>query len=205
MVSDKLKRVIFKKMYNDLKGVEIIPYKDSIWFIDRKNKYWYFEYGKSGVLWWNYDFFSSFFLLFSMKMNDFEPIISEWVEEVLNCKVNTAELDCHSVNNQVEEVLNCKVNTADFGIYPTAIEVEEVLNCKVNTAQASCFRKHQRVEEVLNCKVNTAYIRNEGHTVLVEEVLNCEINTTRWYSGRPVLQVEEVLNFTPNEGKETPT
>ena len=42
MISERLKKVIFDKLYNDLFNVEIIPY-NNIWFIDRDNKYWYFE------------------------------------------------------------------------------------------------------------------------------------------------------------------
>ena len=75
MVSDRLKQVIFKKLYMDLKGVEIIPYNNSIYFIDREKKYWYFEYEKNGELWWRYDFFSNFFRLFSLKPNDYSIIM----------------------------------------------------------------------------------------------------------------------------------
>ncbi len=89
IISDKLKKVIFKKLYEDLSHVEIIPYQNSIWFIDRKNEYWYFEYEKSGTLWWRYYFFEGFFNLFSLELDDYQPIISEWVEEVLNYKVET--------------------------------------------------------------------------------------------------------------------
>ena len=61
MISDGLKQVIFKKLYMDLKGVEIIPYNNSIYFIDREKKYWYFEYEKNGELWWRYGFFFQIF------------------------------------------------------------------------------------------------------------------------------------------------
>ena len=87
IISDRLKKFIFKKLYEDLSHVEIIPYKDSIWFIDRENEHWYFEYEKSGTLWWRYHFFESFFNLFSLEFKVYQSIISEWVEEVLNYKV----------------------------------------------------------------------------------------------------------------------
>ena len=91
MVSSRLKQVIFKKLYMDLKGVEIIPYNNSIYFIDREKKYWYFEYEKNGELWWRYGFFSNFFQFFSLESNDYSIIMGEWVEEVLNCKVSTTD------------------------------------------------------------------------------------------------------------------
>lgn len=83
----KLKNIIFDKLYEDLSNLEIIPYKNSFVFINRDQKYWYLEYQKSGDLYFKHQFFVNFFSLFSIEYLDFQPIISEWVEEVLNCKV----------------------------------------------------------------------------------------------------------------------
>jgi hypothetical protein len=83
----RIKKRIFDKLYNDLKDVEIIDCGNSIWFVDRDKEYWYLEYDKSGDLWWRYLFFDNFFLLFSMERSEYEQVIAEWVEEVLNCKV----------------------------------------------------------------------------------------------------------------------
>ena len=89
MVSERLKQLIFKQLYTELGNVEIIPYKDSIWLIDREKEHWYFEFETSGRLWWRYYFFNSFFTIFSLEPKDFEPILASWVEEVLNHKVTT--------------------------------------------------------------------------------------------------------------------
>ena len=67
----RLKKIIFNKLYEDLKHVEIINYKESVWFIDREKKYWYLECEKDGILWWKYDFFTNFFRLFSMERSEF--------------------------------------------------------------------------------------------------------------------------------------
>jgi hypothetical protein len=172
MVSDRLKDIIFKKLYKELSKVEIISYKDSVYFIDRDNKYWYFEYENEGKLWWRYDFFKSFFVLFSLESPDFDKVMSEWVEEVLNCKVNTTLVINRARALVVEEVLNCKVNTTRCGYFNGDCQVEEVLNCKVTTTVVGwAYSRQLKVEEVLNCKVNTtscAYLEDiEG----VEEVL----------------------------------
>jgi len=86
----RIKKRIFDKLYNDLKDAEIIDCMDSIWFVDRDKRYFYLEYEKSGQLWWRYQFFDNFFLLFSMREPEYERVIAEWVEEVLNCKVDIA-------------------------------------------------------------------------------------------------------------------
>ena len=90
ITESRLKELIFKKLYQDLSNAEIIEYKDSIWLINKKKKYWYFQYNKSGILNWRYDFFKNFFNMFSLEKNEYEPILAEWVEEILNCKVNSA-------------------------------------------------------------------------------------------------------------------
>ena len=134
-MNDKLKKVIFDKLYMNLSNAEVIDCDRSIWFIDREEKYWYLEYEKSGELWWRLPFFEDFFLLFSMERDEYEPIIIEWVEEVLNCKVTTSFRHWRRRNISVEEVLNCKVTTSSSLNHFTVVEVEEVLNCKVTTSR----------------------------------------------------------------------
>ena len=107
MVSERLKQLIFKQLYKELGKVEIIPYKNSIWFIDRENKYWFFEYNDE-YLWWRYNFFPSFFSVFSLEREDYEPILSSWVEEVLNHKVSTTSFEKTVFPNEIDEVLNQK-------------------------------------------------------------------------------------------------
>jgi len=90
-MNTRLKKRIFDRLYEVLKDAEIIDCMGSIWVVDRDKEYCYLEYKKSGVLWWRYRFFYNFFLLFSMQQHEYERVIAEWVEEVLNCKVNTTK------------------------------------------------------------------------------------------------------------------
>ncbi len=127
-MKDKLKKVIFDKLYMNLNNAEIIEFNGSIWFIDREEKYWYLEYKKSGKLWWRYQFFNNFFHLFSMESNEYEPIIIEWVEEVLNNKATTSGSVLQFRTPKVEEVLNNKVTTSQYNGAIDVHWVEEVLN-----------------------------------------------------------------------------
>ena len=106
MISDKLKKIVFDELYRELGKAEIINYNGNIWFIDRQKKYWYFELQKDGRLWWRYSFFNDFFTFFSFDSTQFEPILKDWVEEVLNCKVNTTDGGVYYAPELVEEVLN---------------------------------------------------------------------------------------------------
>ena len=136
MVSGRLKDIIYKKLCEDLSRVEMIHYKTFVWFIDRENKCWYFRYDKSnGLLLWKYGFFSDFFTIFTMDSNEFTPIISSWVEEVLNCRITTTDIGTYSNSYMVEDVLNCKVTTTSSGDGVPLIWVEEVLNHNVENKE----------------------------------------------------------------------
>jgi hypothetical protein len=150
MISDKVKNIIIKFLSDEMKKVEIINYNGNIWFIDREKKYWYFELQKDGRLWWRYGFFNDFFSLFSLDSNEFEPILKDWVEEVLNCKVNTTQKGLFNFTTSVEEVLNHKVDTTVSADYNDELRVEKALDCNVDTTSPRFLFHPSLVEDVLN-------------------------------------------------------
>jgi hypothetical protein len=178
MVKDRVKEIIFKKLYMDLSKSEIIPYKDGIWFINRDRKYWYLEYKKNGALWWRYDFFENFFFMFSLKREDYEPIICEWVEGVLNYRVIKTWKTSSKLSNEVGDVLNCKVTTSNSQCFTDLYTLEEVLNCKVITPTIGMAKWTSKVEEVLNCKINRTNPFPYPLDGFLDEVLNSNIPET---------------------------
>ena len=131
---ERLKKIIFKKLDQDLGHAEIIvDDNNSIWFIDRVNKYWYLELRSEGVLWWRYSFFNDFFPLFGMERKEYEPVIAEWVEEVLKREVSSTLQSKIAYQNQVEEVLNRKVNSTQRNHMNDCDELEEVLKRGVSS------------------------------------------------------------------------
>ena len=154
MVSSRLKGIIFNKLYSDLSQVEIIHYKDEIWFIDRNIKSWYFMYKTfNNMLWWRLQYFNTFFEVFSLTESEFVPVLSSWVEEVLNHKVDRTLKKKRFETFQVEEVLNHKVDRTVpmCSMLPTT--VGEVLKYKVDSTVLGVNLKWSVVEEVLNNEV----------------------------------------------------
>jgi hypothetical protein len=150
-VETRIKKIIFSKLYEDLSQVEIIPCDNSLWFIDRENKCWFFEYNLLwGSLWWRLDFFRNFFNLFSMKIDEYEPYICEWVEEVLNCKVYQTNKCVNSQNSMVEQVLNCKVYEPPTKITRVLYGAKENLNYKVNSSLFLVGTIPSQMEEILS-------------------------------------------------------
>ena len=194
MVPDRLKKIIFRKLYNDLSHVEIIPFNNSTWFVDRDEKYWYFELQKDGTLWWRYQFFSDFFIMFSLVRDEFQSILAEWVEEVLNSRVDKTIQLRNQDQLLVEEVLNSRINTTALADTSSTLEVEEVLNSRVDKTLAMNFPFPPGVEEVFNSRVIKISEHYFKESETVEDVLNSRVNKTisvQWYLGN---RAEEVLN-----------
>jgi len=158
---ERLKRIIFKKLDQDLGQAEIIVDDNkSIWFIDRANKYWYLELRSSGTLWWRYTFFNDFFPLFGMVREEYEPVIAEWVEEVLKREVSSTLQSKIAYENQVEEVLNRKVNSTDAKYILPHWELEKVLQIKIQPEETNLKRVLSLKAGVRECKMKIKKILN---------------------------------------------
>ena len=182
-----LKKIVFKKLNQDLSKVEIIVSENkSIWFIDRANKYWYFELEKSGKLWWRYEFFTDFFPLFCLEVNEFQPLLSEWVEGILNRGVSaTGDLGMKRIAT-VEGVLNLWVSSTQTMSWESLIPVEDILN--------RGYRKGSRkVDEVLNRSEDTNTEGRYNKPRQVDKVLNLEINETIGTTIRDSNQINEAI------------
>ena len=136
----RLKQIIFNKLDKDLGRAEIIVDDDkSIWFIDRKNKYWYLELRSSGTLWWRYSFFHDFFPLFGMERKEYEPVIAEWVKGVLKREVSSTVRGFPLIDVGVEEVLKREVSSTQLGDIGTATKIRQVLTRHVSSKTEKVF------------------------------------------------------------------
>ena len=205
-----LKKIVFRKLNQDLSKVEIILSENqSIWFIDRANKYWYFELEKSGKLWWRYEFFTNFFPLFCLEIDEFQPLLSEWVEGILNRGVSSTSNPGANAYDQVEGILNSGVSaTGDLGMERISTvesilnhgyrkgsrKVDEVLNHKVSITEYCGIIPNYDLEEVLNHKVVSTLQSPDIDPSFVEAVLNREINEIDGGELLDNIMLEKVLN-----------
>jgi len=196
-MNPRLKQIIKNKLSEDLSSVSIIDFNDSIWFIDAKSKYWYLElYKKTQTLWWRLDFFENFFILFGMEQREFVPVITEWVEEVLNSKVDSNPRCGAASKRRVEEVLNDVIINSTNAV--TSVDTVERMRITSNgnivlTGQVAGVTQ-KKVEEVLNCKVLSTVGNLPPTQVMVEKVLKGEVVSTRRQKLRQETQVKEILN-----------
>ena len=176
---ERLKRIIFKKLDQDLGQAEIIVDDNkSIWFIDRANKFWYLELRSSGTLWWRYSFFRDFFPLFDLERIEYEPVIAEWVEEVLKRGVSSTNPNAYLNNLPVEEVLKRGVSSTQRNHMNDCDEMEEALKRGVYSTQCNVGLQGSRpVEEVLKPKTSPTTVDNLSAVVTMEEALKLGVSS----------------------------
>ena len=194
-MNERLKRIIFKKLDQDLGHAEIIVDDNkSIWFIDRANKFWYLELRSSGTLWWRYSFFRDFFPLFGMERLEYEPVIAEWVEEVLKRGVSSTYIEGDTLEVLVEEVLKHEVSSTRNRKNMILREVGEVLERGVNSTLSGFPLMDVGVGEVLKREVSSIQRNHMNDCDEMEEALKRGVYSTQCNVGlqgsRPV---EEVL------------
>ena len=203
-MNDKIKKVISNYLVKDLYNVEIIYYRDSIWFIDRENRYWYFEYHKVDKhLWWRWSHFTQSLKIFSMDGEKEQSIFGELVNMILTKKQkleakypNKIFKTVGSVMNfedEVNEVLNCEVKTTCHSRNQQRVRVDDILNYKVETAYGTNLNENVQMNEVLNCEVDTTIASHSGVYRKVDEVLNYEVKTTKRAVMDYIDEVDEVL------------
>ena len=176
---ERLKRIIFKKLDQDLGQAEIIVDDNkSIWFIDRAKKFWYLELRSSGTLWWRYSFFRDFFPLFDLERIEYEPVIAEWVEEVLKRGVSSTNPNAYLNNLPVEEVLKHEVFSIQRNHMNDCDELEEALKLGVYSTQCNVGLQGSRpVEEVLKPKTSPTTVDNLSAVVTMEEALKLGVSS----------------------------
>lgn len=194
-MNERLKRIIFKKLDQDLGQAEIIVDDNkSIWFIDRANKFWYLELRSSGTLWWRYSFFRDFFPLFGLERLEYEPVIAEWVEEVLKRGVSSTISDQIIHRKVVEEVLKHGVSSTNPNAYLSNLPVEEVLKRGVFSTLQSKIDYQNQVGEVLERGVSSTLHREfplmDGG---VEEALKRGVSSTQRNHMNDCDEMEEAL------------
>ena len=205
-MNEKIKKVICNYLVKDLYKVEIIYYRDSIWFIDRENRYWYFEYHKVDKhLWWRWSHFTQALKIFSMDAEKEQTIFGELVNMILTKKQKLESKYPNKIFKTVGSVMNFEdkdedvskneIKTTDgYGWKPRAV-VDEVLNNEVKTTKRAVMDYIDEVDEALNSEIKTTPTEFEITTNEVDNVLNNEVETTQSALAHYGAMVDDVLNY----------
>jgi hypothetical protein len=169
MVSDKLKQIIFNELYTQLKDVEIIPYNGSLWFINRDEKYWYLELNPNNHLWWRYSFFVDFFQLFSLEIKEYEPLIREWIESILNHKISKITIGHYGCRQLLEQMLDCNIESSNHSEY----NIDFISNYNILTTGGNGFHYNKLFDNVLETtKIESSSFAKVTLTKNIDIILN---------------------------------
>lgn len=188
-IHPKLKKLIAKYLVKDLYKVEIIYYRDSIWFIDRENRYWYFEYHKVDKhLWWRWSHFTQALKIFSMDAEKEQCIFGELVNMILTKKQNLESKYPNKIFKTVGSVINFKDKVGEelnFEVEKTlsggarkTMDAHKVLDQEIKTTDGHGWKPRFVVDEVLNNEVETTNRVRQRRYEIVDKVLNNEVETT---------------------------
>ena len=191
----RLKNIVFHKLNKDLSKCEIILAENqSIWFIDRDRKYWYFELEKCGKLWWRYEFFTEFFTFFSLEHTSFQRLLSQWVEGILNREVVRINENHQGSALWMDYILSSEVVTTDYGGLIPSCDVEDILNRGVNKTDNFYGERSSKIEGVLNREINEIDGGELFDDGALDKILNRSVESAAFLEGEFVPVIENVLN-----------
>ena len=191
----RLKNIVFHKLNKDLSKCEIILAENqSIWFIDRDRKYWYFELEKCGKLWWRYEFFTEFFTFFSLEHTSFQRLLSQWVEGILNREVVRINENHQGSALWMDYILSSEVVTTDYGGLIPSCDVEDILNRGVKKTDNFYGERSSKIEEVLNREINEIDGGELFENGTVERLLNPKITETKGSTILDTTHIHEALS-----------
>jgi hypothetical protein len=77
--NERLKKIIFQRLSDELGGKIFYPVGRSIWLLDLDTKEWYFEIICTGDIWYNQKYFNQFFNVFTLKYYEYQIYLKSWI------------------------------------------------------------------------------------------------------------------------------
>lgn len=107
-ISPRFKEIIYSKLNDDLKNAIFYPYGREIWIINMTDKTWYFQSDNLGYLWYNQIFFNQFFLLFSLKYSEYQPLLLSWFQDLTGLQQRSISRKNTNYNYMIIDVIENK-------------------------------------------------------------------------------------------------
>ena len=76
----KLRKFIYKRLFEVLSDKIYYPYGKDIWIFDLEEVNWYLQCDSEGKLNYNPKFFDDFFCFFSLEQKQYQVLLKKWVE-----------------------------------------------------------------------------------------------------------------------------
>lgn len=100
-----MENIILKFIGQNIKGVDTYQHNGSTWLIFTDDKKWVIELTKDGTLWYNYNFFNSIFIFFSLDVIENQHYITKWVEDAIQNGVKNTKVRYNWTVKNVENTI----------------------------------------------------------------------------------------------------
>jgi hypothetical protein len=84
----KLKKFIYKRLFELLSDKIYYPYGKELWILDLDERNWYFQYNSEGKLHYNPKIFDDFFYIFSLEQKQYQILLKKWFESSFGYSIN---------------------------------------------------------------------------------------------------------------------
>jgi hypothetical protein len=108
VINPKLKKLIMRKLEDDLSTKEIIPNGRTLWILDSEKQDWFINVTCNGVMEFNSSLSKQYSDLFSIENRVFSKILIEWFEKKFEVRINNSQRRTPNLQYLVEVVLNSK-------------------------------------------------------------------------------------------------
>jgi hypothetical protein len=104
--NERLKKIIFQRLIDELGEKTFHPVGRSIWIIDIENKEWYFEISCDGSVWYNQKFFNTFFNVFTLKYYEYQSYLKSWIEKLPHITMKNLQRRNTNYDYYLEGIIN---------------------------------------------------------------------------------------------------
>ena len=122
-----MQKIINTLINENLKGVDLYHYEDSLWLIFTDRKEWVLELVDSNILWYNYRFFINLFRYVSLGVAENQHYITKWAEDTIQNGIRHTDFDDHLPIIHITNAIENGIKDI-FGLYSAQTSlIEDVI------------------------------------------------------------------------------
>ena len=115
MINPKLKKLIMRKLEDDLCSKEIVPNGRTLWILDSEKQDWFINVTCNGVMEFNSSLSKQYSDLFSIENRVFSNVLKEWFEKKFEVRINNSQRRTPNLQYLVEDALKSKNGKWELG------------------------------------------------------------------------------------------
>jgi len=135
--------------YTDTPEKPFIYSEGSVWLINPETKEWFLEIKKTGDMNYFYDKFDNFHIYLNMKRSEFEMVLKNWVEDILEKKIYSTTETWMSYQSIIKKISNKNVVKYELEYVSYKEDIADVLEKGIVVSFYDFDDRNRRINEVL--------------------------------------------------------